>query len=262
MSRGVLLFAFNNDTTNYYDMAVYCAKRVNHFLNLPVTLVTDKESLPSNQSYQFDNVLLVSAQSDNYKQKDVWKNKDRYRAYELSPYDETLVLDSDYVVNTDKLNQIFDTYTDFMCAKTAIYLMFPDAPIDIISTNSFSCPWATVIAFKKTDKAKQIFDCIKMIQENYIHYSNLYSFVPVPYRNDYALAIALHIVNGGLEDTTNYIPWNLLHVNEKTKLYKIGDEFDTNYVATRVVKRTEYIKIKDIDFHMLNKTNFTEIING
>ena len=261
MSRGVLLFAFNSNTVNYYDMAVYCAKRVNYFLNLPVTLITDDKSLPDNQEYTFDNVILVDAQTDNYKQKETWINKGRYQAYDLSPYDETLLLDTDYVVNTDKLNQIFDIYTDFMCAKTAIYLMFPEVPKDIISPSSFDCPWATVMAFKKTDKARQIFECMRMVQENYVHYSNLYGFISAPYRNDYALAIALHIVNGGLEDPSNYIPWNLLHVNDKAKLYKTGDEFDTEYVATRVIKRTEYIKIKSVDFHMLNKKNFIEIIN-
>jgi len=69
MSKGVLLFAFNIEKVNYYEMAVCCAKRINHFLNLPVTIVTDNESLPVNSTYQFDNVimLIVIVQIENKK---------------------------------------------------------------------------------------------------------------------------------------------------------------------------------------------------
>lgn len=262
MTRGVVLFAFNSDTVNYYDTAVFCAKRIDYFLNLPVTLITDTKSLPETVSDIFQNVITVEAQSDNQKSTGQWINKGRYRAYELTPYDETLVLDTDYIVNSDQLNNIFDIYDDFMCAKTAEYLMFTDTPREIISNNSFDCPWATVMAFKKTHKAKQIFECIQMIQENYIHYSNLYGFVAMPYRNDYALAIALHIVYGGLVDNSVYMPWNLIHVNERVKMYRVGTGMDTNFVATKQNKRTEYIKIKNTDFHMLFKPNFIEIVNG
>ena len=44
MTRGILLFAFNTPNVNYVEMAVETAKRSNHFLNLPVTLITDNVS--------------------------------------------------------------------------------------------------------------------------------------------------------------------------------------------------------------------------
>lgn len=262
MTRGAVLFAFNSDTVNYYDTAVFCAERIDYFLNLPVTLITDEKSLPEEVSSIFDKVITVEAQADNQKKTGQWINKGRYRAYQLTPYDETLVLDTDYVVNSDQLSNIFDMYDDFMCAKNADYLMFPDAPKDIISNTSFDCPWATVMAFKKTDKARQIFECIEMVQNNYQHYSNLYGFAAMPFRNDYALAIALHIVYGGIVDNKVYMPWNLIHVSERVKMYRVGSGMDTNFVATKKSKRTEYIKIKNTDFHMLFKPNFIEIVNG
>ena len=39
MTRGALLFAFNSPKYDYYAMAEHTAKRINHFLNMPVTLV-------------------------------------------------------------------------------------------------------------------------------------------------------------------------------------------------------------------------------
>ena len=43
-TRGVVLFAFNSSKYNYADMAVYTARRIATFLELPTTLVTDIES--------------------------------------------------------------------------------------------------------------------------------------------------------------------------------------------------------------------------
>jgi len=65
MTRGVLLFAFNNDKVDYYSMAVATAKRANKFLNLPVTVVTDKTTDLSKYTYQFDNVIIVEADRNN-----------------------------------------------------------------------------------------------------------------------------------------------------------------------------------------------------
>jgi len=58
MSRGAILFAFNSPKFDYYKMAVATAKRINHFLAMPVTVVTDESSV-SNDPYIFDNTILV-----------------------------------------------------------------------------------------------------------------------------------------------------------------------------------------------------------
>ena len=60
MSKGVILFAFNSPKFNYYDMAVATAKRANHFLNLPVTIVTDQNSVPAQTDYVFDKIITIS----------------------------------------------------------------------------------------------------------------------------------------------------------------------------------------------------------
>jgi len=85
MSKGALLFAFNSPKYNYYEMAVATAKRINHFLGLPVTLVTDSESLPVKQSYQFDNIVMAPADKSNKRDWGLWYKKGRYRGYQFSP---------------------------------------------------------------------------------------------------------------------------------------------------------------------------------
>ena len=65
MTRGVILFAFNSPKYNYYEMAEYTAKRINHFLGLPVTLVTDETSLSKDSEYSFDRIVLVEPDRSN-----------------------------------------------------------------------------------------------------------------------------------------------------------------------------------------------------
>ena len=75
MKRGVVLFAFNSPEYDYYKMAEFTAKRVNHFLNLPVTLITDKQSVSSSSGYQFDNLITINSDNNNTFHGRVWLNK-------------------------------------------------------------------------------------------------------------------------------------------------------------------------------------------
>ena len=113
MTRGVILFAFNSPKYNYYEMAKHTAKRVEHFLKLPVTLVTDDDSMPKDEYELWDKVVKITPDKNNFRDWGMWINKGRYMAYELSPYNETLLLDVDYIVNSTKLLTLFDIDTDF-----------------------------------------------------------------------------------------------------------------------------------------------------
>jgi hypothetical protein len=266
MNKGALLFAFNSPKFNYYDMAVATAKRINYFLDIPVTIVTDSDSIPKKQKYTFDNVILAEADKTNKRDWGMWINKGRYRAFNLSPYDETLLLDTDYMVNSNKLLKTFELPTDFCCHDTTSFLMYPDAVQEVLSAYSFKTLWATAVTFKKTKRSELIFQSLEMIQKNFEHYAQLHGFISVTFRNDYGLTLATRIVNGHTTPIEDVIPWNLLHVGKNTTIYKNSDdEFGTEYTVmfdnwNKGKIRKEYITIKDTDFHVMNKENFLELI--
>ena len=157
-------------------------------------------------------------------------------------------------------------------------LMHPEASQEKMSAYSYDTLWATVIMFKKSERAKQIFETLEMVQNNYEHYANLHSFVGGVYRNDYGLTIALKIVNGHTDVPSDYIPWNLVHVGKNTSVYADssdiqipcdGNLFDFNTEFTIMFDhwkkskvRKEYMSIKDMDFHVMNKDLFVGIMNG
>lgn len=267
MTRGVLLFAFNSVEYNYVKMAEFTARKAKHLLNLPCTLVTDKSSVIDVTTELFDQILIINSDSDNQIDGRIWLNKGRYRAYELSPYDETLLLDVDYVINSDKLNLLFDIMDDFMCHETISYLMYEHNRREYLNEKlSLPTLWATVIAFKKTNRVKQIFECLKMIQENYEHYANIHKFPTDSYRNDYGLTLAWRIVNGHSYVKSDIIPWNLNHIHPKTRIYNNQiDNYNTEYTIltdrhSRGKIKKEYVIIKNMDFHVINKKDFVELI--
>ena len=205
-SRGVLLFAFNTERTDYVKIAERSARLIHHTLNLPVTLITETNTVVEN----FDTVVYVDNVLKNYKvgEQGSWRNGDRFRAYELSPYDETLLIDSDYLMLDRNLLKLFDQQFDYRI------MTHNDKPAGAWSLNMgmFGLPyqWATTVLFRKTPRAEMLFDLVGRVQRNYTYYMRLYHMREGNFRNDYAFTIASNILNGYDLGINQGVPWPML----------------------------------------------------
>ncbi len=270
MSRGVLIFAFNNSKINYYKQAVWLAGRIKHFLGLPTTIVTTyKDSI----SYFDDDILhstiIADAESLSNRNFDIskkgftdkWYNANRYQAYDESLYDETIVIDSDYIVNSPQLNLLFESPHDFLCHRHAYDIANKNSLVEYQTFGATKFPhyWATVLFFRKSDFAEQIFEIITMVKENYAHYGKLYKFSTTPFRNDFAVSIALSIMYGHRINSIPSIPWNLpTAVTDINVIQKDYDTFNLEYTKQREM----YSEIKGQDFHCLNKIALEKLIDA
>ena len=191
-SRGVLLFAFNTEKTSYVKIAEQAARLVKHTLNLPVTLVTEQGTTAEG----FDNIVYVSNELKNRKigEEGSWRNGDRFRAYELTPYDETILIDSDYLMLDDSLLKHLEQNFDY---RIMSWNNKPAGPWTLkMGMFSHEYLWATVVLFRKTLRAKMLFDLVGRVQRNYEYYRRLYHVREGNFRNDYAFTIANNILNG------------------------------------------------------------------
>jgi len=99
LTQGVLIFAFNNEATDYIAMAAWSAKNIRRHLNLPVAIVTDDPEAAA--QHKFEHVIVTAPDTGgsrhfaDYGTTVTWHNAGRINAYELSPFDQTLVLDAD-----------------------------------------------------------------------------------------------------------------------------------------------------------------------
>ena len=112
-NKGILIFARNNAQIDYVKQAHFLAKRIKEYLNLPTSIVTDSVNYLKDtyKDYKtvFDQVIEVPVAcspsvkryydgTNIFKQLE-FKNDLRTSAFDLTPYDETLMLDSDYVLS-------------------------------------------------------------------------------------------------------------------------------------------------------------------
>lgn len=221
-SKGVVLFAFNTNTVDYKLIANRASKLITHTLGLPVTIITEMLAPQTNTRV-------------GYAHGTQWFNGDRYRAYDFSPYDETLLLDSDYLMLDDSLLKILDTTTDYTIMTNN--QNFRQSITGTMGNLSLNFVWATAIVFKKTRRSKLLFDLVGRVQNNYRYYSKLYNLRNSNFRNDYAFAIADNIING--YRPSQGIPWTMLTVADTVKALEIKDnkiivrEEDTAYVIPR-----------------------------
>jgi hypothetical protein len=220
-SKGVVLFAFNSEKVNYVKIADLTSKLINQNLKLPITLITDEESVPK---FDYDRIITFTPKTGNYRKDKKnnlieWRNFDRCSVFDLSPYDETLLLDTDYLVLDNSLLKLFDQPFDYRL----MYKMQTPAGVSDEEMGPSSLPliWATVVLFRKTHRTKLFFNLIKRIQQNYTYYKNLYSMRDTNYRNDHAFSIANIILNGYALDEHTSIPWPMLTVKEDVKSLSI-----------------------------------------
>jgi hypothetical protein len=191
-SRGVIIFAFNTEKTSYVTIAERCARIVKHTTGLPVTLVTEHRTTAAG----FDNIVYVDNTLKNYKvgESGSWRNGDRWRAYELSPYDETLLIDSDFLLLDQNLLNLFAQDFDY---RIMSYNNKPAQPWALkMGMFSHQYLWATVILFRKTERARLLFELVGRIQRNYLYYVKLYHIREGNFRNDYAFTIANNLLSG------------------------------------------------------------------
>ena len=264
MSKGVVLFAFNNKAINYVEQAEFCAKKIIKHLQLPVTIVTSDKV--TNKDL-FDKIIVIPKEENqtrnfydgDQRQKAFWNNKSRTTAYDLSPYHETLVMDTDFIVENDLLLKVFGKGHDFLINHEAQHLDFQSNMTDemkYISDSGIKMCWATVFYFQKTDRVKRLFTLINHIKDHWSFYRFRYQLLQNTYRNDFAFAIALHILNGHMKsDWPIQLPIKLFYITDRDKIVSYKD----NTWQFKLQGDLD-CKIKDINIHVMNKIGLMKVI--
>lgn len=264
MTTGALIFAFNNEQTDYVAMAEWGAQRIRRHLGIPVAVVTNN----SNHARigGFDKVIHAEAVSggtrwfEDYAKTVTWHNAGRVDAYALSPWKKTLILDADFVVCSDQLRNILDADQDFMCHRTAVNMSTGDEldGLNYFGRAHMPMHWATVMMFRRSNTAQYIFDSMNMIRDNWQHYRDLYAIDRSTYRNDFALSIALGIVNGHTTHAAD-IPWPLMNVMPEDTVNQIDQDcFEITFRDRSGTSRT--VSWSGFDFHAMGKSHLEKII--
>ena len=277
MSKGVFLIARNNGHIDYVKQAVFLAKRIKKHLGISVSIATDSVDYleeafgttdfdkvikleytgESNMRYFFDGTLSKKSAS--------FKNNNRASVYDLTPYDETLLMDTDYIISNDLLKSCFNSNSDFIIYKKSddIAKVRDEREFNTISDTSVDFYWATVVYFRKTETNSIFFNLVKHIEEEWNHYRRVYQITSTLFRNDFAFSIAIHIMNGfQTGDFAQQLPGSMLYTTDKDVLWQMTED-KMMFLVEKKDYLGEYtaIKTQGQTIHVMNKSSLNRIID-
>jgi hypothetical protein len=273
MTKGVLIFAHNNREIDYVHLALISGKLAHKHLNVPVSLATDdstidwmKESNIYNECNDFfDNIIIINRPEygnvrnlyDGVAASTVpFTNGNRFSVWDITPYERTLLIDSDFLIFSNNLSAYWDVKEDILIAEAYKDLVnesrvgYHDMYISDTGIKMF---WATTVMFTKNQKTKVFFDLVEHIKNNYKLFSDVFRFDHTQYRNDVSFSIAKHILDGfqqsdgiNLPKLNTFIDRDILYSvsNEGNLVFLVSEKLDDNFYAT---------SIKGMDVHVMNK---------
>ena len=287
-SRGVVIVADNNEQIDYIKIAAANAAMVRHHMGVPVTLITSQNhaTWESDQvKGWFDHIEVVDTpdipHSDQSKsfvgygkyEKLRWRNTTRVDAYTYTPYDETILLDADYLILNDSLNACWGSSEDIMMSSTAIGVLgeTPHLKERRLFDTNIPMSWATVVYFKSDGmgklkgiptyefgkKSKYFFQIVDHVMHNWEYFTQMFNIPSGIYRNDYAFSIAAHLSNDALGSDipetpdgsllTSYAADKIMRIR-KGEIDLVAQENDWHYP----------VKVKGQNLHYMNKFDLSE----
>ena len=278
-TRGVLMFAHNNTEIDYFRLAVVNALLVQKNLGIKnITVVTDPHSLAQGEKTlgkrlikKAINNIVVIDKDIQFKAKNQRLYKDtshtakylpfynvnRCDAYDISPYDETILIDVDYLILSDTLNSCWGHNNELMMNWKFQDIMYErkDPSLNRLYDMGITMYWATVVYFRKTEYVESFFNIVKHVKDNPQYYKDLYKWHGTLYRNDFSFSIAAHVMSGFVDKGIPQLP---------TTLYK---SFDTDDIHSAVDENTIVMYLEKprspgdfmltkwhgVDIHIMNK---------
>jgi len=272
MTRGGLIFAHNSRDIDYALLAVISGGLAKKHLNIPLTLITDESTVEwmhesniwDKANSVFEKITIIDRPvtgnvrrlNDGTDSKTIpFINSTRADAWDLTPYDQTLLLDSDYLIFSDQLNNYWDLDSSVMISQSMNDIRgdrigYLDKNVSETGVHLF---WATNVMFTKNKESKLFFELVKDIKINYNQYSDVYRFDTRQYRNDIAFSVAKHFLDGFETDLSKTLP-PLLTVMDRDMLWNVDDDKLLFLIAGPLTEgKYQVCAIKDSDVHIMNK---------
>jgi hypothetical protein len=274
MKQGILIFAHNSRNIDYIRLSIISGLLAKKYLKKPVSLISDKTTLEWSKESNvfkyvndiFDKVILTEKPDlDNFRKLSdgsssdtvPFFNKNRFSAWNLTPYDQTLLIDSDFLIGSDKLNNFWGSGVKISsaindaCIKDR--MMYHDR---YISDTGIKMYWATTVMFDRSNESRLFFELVNYIKLNYDYYGDLFRFNTQVYRNDIAFSIAKHIMNGFLENHSNDLP-PVLSVIDKDILVDVNNGLKV-LVNNDTLGSYSIGNFKNLDLHVMNKQSIVK----
>lgn len=268
MSKGFVVLAQNTTDVNYVQQAYALAlsiKRSQHTVT-NISIVTN-DPVPKKYKKVFDQVIEIPWVENVVETR--YRAENRWKLYHVTPYEETIVLDTDMLVLED-ISTWWDQCKNYdinFCSRVKTHKLevindtFYRKPF---RANSLTNPYFALHYFKKSDAAYNFYKVLEFVCNNWEWCWT--EFAPVEYQDwlsmDLAAAIAIEIT--GMHEVVNVCsPLEFIHMKPKIQDWEAATiswqdavPFVLNTRGELIVGNIKQSKI----FHYVEKSFLTERI--
>lgn len=231
MSKGFIVLAQNTNRYDYVRMAYALALslHLSQISETKISIVTN-DKLTKEQAKVFDQIIPIPWLTD---METPWKVENRWKLYHISPYEETIVLDTDMLVFKD-LSAYWDTFSNYdiyFTSKVVDYrgnLITSDYYRKAFTANNLPNLYTGLHYFKKSNDAKSFYEWLELITNNWELFYGKYvsEFYPEQPSMDVTAALVAKIL--GCEHlVTNYKsdPVKFVHMKPMVQGWRTPTEF-------------------------------------
>ena len=276
--NGICMFCYNNQQLDYLKFALLAARYAKRSMdNIDVTLITDDGTVTwMEQSHDqelidktFDQVLIKPVEHEHNPRKHMdspwtefnaqFTNSNKHMVYEYTPYERTLLIDTDYLITNNFYNYIFNTDEPIALHRYAQYIgnEVPYRNEIHLNDSGINHWWSTIIYFDQSEESKLFFDIWTHVKDHWEYYSLLYQYPRQLFRTDFCVSIACQMMNGFNNDNFihDFCATPLLNMDQKDDIAEINTLND--YVFLKHNRREQWKNIlcryTDTNLHIMNK---------
>ena len=275
---GICVFAYNNPELDYIKFATIVSQYVKRNMqNNKVCLITDdgtvnwmEQSIDKQTIDEcFDYIITSDIEHESNPRvhhdspwtefNSQFKNSNKHKVFEYTPFEKTLLIDVDYLIMNNFYDYLFDTDISIGLHKNAEYIggELPYFSEMLLNSSGIHHWWSTVVYFDQSQESKLFFDIWSHVRDNYEYYSLLYQFPKYLYRTDFCVSIACHLMNGmnSFDFIHDFKGVPMINMDQKDDIVKFNKSNDVIFLKHNRVEQWKNILVRHTNdnLHVMNK---------
>lgn len=240
MSKGYLMVATGLD---YIHQAEVCAKSIKKTQAINnVSIMTDQPELVSNKNL-FDSIIHIPSQDNN--QQEFYRTDIRWKTFHVTPYEETVVLDTDMIFLTD-VSEWWKYLSNYDVCFTKNVRTYRNTAIvnnyyrKTFVENNLPNLYCAFHYFKQNQIALDYYLKLKQVCRNYKKYYEIYTPKQTPDLSSMDVNHAITVLEQGLD---NYIfePASFVHMKSHVQEW---ENSNSNWLDTVPFYFTNNMELK------------------
>lgn len=208
-TQGILVLAQNLDTVDYVEQA--CLLAMSLRVTNPNTLISivTNDTVPQAYVSLFDKIIPIPFNDDAKNSE--WKIENRWKLFHATPYDKTMVLDTDMLVLQDISSwwNFLSNYNLFFTSKVHTYrseIVTSNYYRKTFTANNLPNLYSGLHYFEKSELALEFYTWLELVMQNWELFYGTYAKEYSPNRPsiDVSAAIVAKILNCDTEITNAY----------------------------------------------------------